>query len=382
MSGFYVCPEEQSLLKRNNFSLRPLSTAGHITFYKVFTLTWRPVAVFWFALLMSIIPFRLVNPLLLVGFRALGLAYLLVVPAACLAVLLAGVAATRATSRVRWPAVVYWTWWPFWGFALCAIAALLAVSAGNWIWFNNLSEYIQLRRLQAYALVDPHRVAGERLQDAGIVTFNVTSGVDRAKGACFVNGRTFCIAPVLRGGRVATDNSDLPATGAYDFFVAGTDCCSCDGASLGSEFRCGAWSEPTSLGGVRVLNAHDRDFYLLAAQDWSATYGKAIRHPLFFTWVKDPVEHWNNLYKFGAALVGFALVASCALTMAAGLALNGVLNLCLDSGYAAPIDPPMPSSSIGRSLANSLLPGMAEHHENAEANRHKWAATDPKYVIL
>lgn len=382
MGGFYANPEEQYLLKRNNFSLRPLSTAGHLTLYKVFTLTWRPTAVFWFALLISIVPPRLTSSFLVVTLRAVGLVWLISVPVASLGVLVAGIAATRLVSRVRWPAVVYWTWWPFWSFVFCALAAFLAVTVGDWVWFNAFSQYIQLRRLQAYGLVDPHRVAGERMQDAGIATFNATSGVDRAKGACFVNGRTFCIAPVLRGGEVTEDSSDLPATGAYDFFVAGTDCCSCEGASLGSEFRCGAWSEPTALGGVRVLDAHDRDFYLLAAEDWSATYGKAIRHPLFFTWVKDPVEHWNSLYRTGAALVGFALATSCALTMVATLALNGVLNFLVDDGYAAPIDPPMPSSSIGRGLAKRLLPGMTEHHDNAKANQNNWAASDPKYVIL
>lgn len=35
--------------------------------------------------------------------------------------------------------------------------------------------------------------------------------------------------------------------------------------------------------------------YVLGVQEWSATTGLPVRHPLFFTWVRDPIVHAESL---------------------------------------------------------------------------------------
>jgi len=382
MGGYYANSEERTLLKSHNFSLRPLATAGHLTLWKLFTISWHPIAVFWFTLIVSIVSLRLTQTFIVNTIRTVGLLVLLSVPFASMAVLTMGVAAAKWTSRIRWSAVTYWSWWPFWGCTLCAAAATLGLLLGDWLWLNRFAPHVELDRLQAYSRIDPNRVAGERLQDAGLVTFDASAGIDRARGGCFVNGETFCVAPILQGGELPEDGSDVPETGVYDFFMTGTNCCSCDGGRLGTEFRCGAWNEPGALGGVRVLNSHNRDFFMLAAQDWSATYGKATRHPLFFEWVDHPVVYWEGLYMSGCFTVGIALVASFALTVTLVLFLNAILNCLIDNAFAAPVDPPMPPSGLSRNLARRLLPGMSNHHDSAVANKNSWVGSDPKYVIL
>merc|ERR1719444_56688 len=47
--------------------------------------------------------------------------------------------------------------------------------------------------------------------------------------------------------------------------------------------------------GLRILDETSRSMYLLGVQEWSATTGLPVRHPLFFTWVIDPVSYPQEL---------------------------------------------------------------------------------------
>ncbi|CAL1156818.1 unnamed protein product [Cladocopium goreaui] len=101
---------------------------------------------------------------------------------------------------------------------------------------------------QVYQSINPlnANVTGLRLQDAGAITFDRNSGVDRMMTGCFVDTTTFCVAAITsvseKAGRLIP--SDLSQ---YDLFMTGTDCCECPG-----EFRCGDWNHPGEhLGGLR-----------------------------------------------------------------------------------------------------------------------------------
>eukprot|EP00448_Togula_jolla_P003959 CAMPEP_0170600364 /NCGR_PEP_ID=MMETSP0224-20130122/17294_1 /TAXON_ID=285029 /ORGANISM="Togula jolla, Strain CCCM 725" /LENGTH=310 /DNA_ID=CAMNT_0010925083 /DNA_START=243 /DNA_END=1175 /DNA_ORIENTATION=- len=300
---------------------------------------------------------------------------LIVSPTVAFVVLCVGILTTTCRSRVRWPPVVYWAWWPSVRFWSCVLALVLGMKIGNYLWENQFEPYQQMMRLQAYNNVNPSEVQGVRLQDAGIALFNETAGVDRGRTGCLKNGPTYCIAPIVKGGQIMQGNE---ADGQFDLFMAGTDCCSCPG-----EFRCGQWDMPSPvLGGVRIVDSTDNQFYKLAAEAWSGLYGKPVRRPIFFKWVADPVKAWGNLRSNGVKFEALAL-----LCIPLGLVLlmfiaNGLIRLLNTYGWAAPMEAPLPPPGLGRMMSAKFLPNMHRHQQDAEAQQGSWTNPDPKYVIL
>ena len=53
---------------------------------------------------------------------------------------------------------------------------------------------------------------------------------------------------------------------------------------------------------MRVINSEEVAFYRLAVEQWSNEFGLPSRHPLFFTWVQDPVSQVDGLYSQLSAL--------------------------------------------------------------------------------
>eukprot|EP00438_Fugacium_kawagutii_P036386 Skav214562 [mRNA] locus=scaffold2080:20256:39559:+ [translate_table: standard] len=110
--GYKVPSEQRSLLTRENYTLRPLSSFGALSVLKVIEVSWQPIALFIAALLaQTMIHSKVLSISVLVIF--------LVFPAMELLVLLVGVVAALIWRGVRWKAVMFWTWWPFWKLALC-----------------------------------------------------------------------------------------------------------------------------------------------------------------------------------------------------------------------------------------------------------------------
>jgi len=357
LSSDGISAEQQALLKSRNFSLRPLATSGHLDAWKVLSLTWQPVLLFIFVLevLGSRWPFAPgwryggERTTLLVAYA--GVALQLLPPTAALGIMLAGVAAARRQSRLKPSAVVYWTWWPFWRFALCVLAAFLGGTIADHLWYHQFYPHERLQRLQAYQGIDPLTVGGVRIQDAGVVVFNETAGVDRTRSGCLKNAETYCVAPILFGGEVPSAAREVPRTDAfngatgsheqvYDMFMAGTGCCDCPG-----EFRCGDWNQPLqtiggrrAIGGIRVLEPGRRDFFRLAAQEWAATHGKVSAQPIFFEWVNDPVSAFQELESRGVWLWALALLVVPVGLVLAVVVLNGVLELLVRQGLACPLE--------------------------------------------
>merc|ERR1719444_310665 len=63
--------------------------------------------------------------------------------------------------------------------------------------------------------------------------------------------------------------------------------------------------------GLRILDSTSQSMYLLGVQEWSATTGLPVKHPLFFSWVKDPILHAENLNS--ACTVDFVTRLTCCL---------------------------------------------------------------------
>mmetsp|Transcript_38804 Transcript_38804/g.91254 ORF Transcript_38804/g.91254 Transcript_38804/m.91254 type:complete len:383 (-) Transcript_38804:43-1191(-) len=374
----YASPEERTLLKGRNFSLRPLASAGQLGVLKLIQASALPFVIFAFTLMVSCNIYRYKHENVMGFVYFAGLAILMAYPTLAVFTLIAGIVATKFASRVRWSAVVFWMWWPWWKFTLCVAAAMIGTRIGSGLWFSNFLPYHEVARLQAYGDVDPWRTSGDRLQDLGLAMFNESAGVDRVRSGCFKDSNVFCIAPIVRGGRVQFNEQTLPPPGAYDFFMAGMDCCGCPV----TEFRCGSWDSPGALGGVRVMDATEVQFYRLAAQDWAATYGKTLNRPIFFKWVENARDEWRELHGRGMNEEVLALATAAFCLPIICFLLNIILKLLCDNELAAPIDTPVPGGGIGRLFMQHTLPEMHKHYTNSKAQTGLGLGGDPKYVIL
>lgn len=389
MNGLSEVPhlpqEQQKLLERRTFSFHPLSTVGHLDLWRILSLTWLPILIFVFTLVvLTLVDLRFSNAQLVSLIYWVGLIVLLFFPTTAFVVLLLGVVATILTSKVRWHAVVYWIFWPISKFVLCWLAVLLGSMLGNHLWFNNFYPHARYQTLQAYEQVDPATDVGTRLQDSGVVTFADTVGVDRSRTGCLKNGAIFCIAPIVPNGEVPVPGQEQSQMAAsnfsagyqqqYDLFMAGINCCDCPG-----EFRCGDWNSPMQLGGLRILDDKERQQFRLAAESWSSIYGKSMVHPVFFEWVANPVTVYNNFENRGYRLFLLALLSAPFGFILATVLLNEFLGLLCRTGVAAPLDASLaPTGGLGHKLGSAFLPEIYRDQPVQE----DVFQPNPKYTIL
>eukprot|EP00927_Polykrikos_kofoidii_P040301 TRINITY_DN34485_c0_g1_i1.p1 TRINITY_DN34485_c0_g1~~TRINITY_DN34485_c0_g1_i1.p1 ORF type:complete len:378 (+),score=39.94 TRINITY_DN34485_c0_g1_i1:83-1216(+) len=364
MNGLAVTAEQRSLLGRQNHSFKPLSTAGYLPWSHVGYLIISPLVLFLCSLLLLTSNARVHHEQDVYLFRWLLCAIFLVVPTATLVVFIFGVLISRLSSRVRWSAALYWGYWPFWKCLVMWAAALVGLTIGNAIWYSNLSTYHRIGNLQVYFDVDPVRTSGFRLQDAGLAVFLPNVSVDRGNMGCFKADHTYCIAPISLKAVGAAAGSEFG-----DFFMAGRDCCSCPG-----DFRCGDWNAPAvAVGGIRVLDSENTDFFRLAVDKWKQASGHAVVEggsrsidgpAVFFEWVTDPVTRFKAHRIWGmqelffvacfAPLVLFVILAS----------VNLLFYYVLSAGYAAPTDVVLSSTGGAvASLSKRLMPQMHNHQQ-------------------
>eukprot|EP00928_Gymnodinium_smaydae_P039245 TRINITY_DN26847_c0_g4_i1.p1 TRINITY_DN26847_c0_g4~~TRINITY_DN26847_c0_g4_i1.p1 ORF type:complete len:448 (-),score=86.21 TRINITY_DN26847_c0_g4_i1:69-1412(-) len=278
-------------------------------------------------------------------------------------VLFAGVHAGKLHQHVYGKSLIYFAWWPVHGFWLCLVAALLGGLLGNYIWTTRLEPYRELKALQTYGNVNTEIIPGQQLQDAGLVGFAPNVAVDRGRGGCFMGGgHTYCVAPIIYGGRLLDGLAGSPRTGEYDYFAVGVDCCTCPNR----EFKCGQWDNPFARGGVRSLDKESRPFFQLAVNDWEASYRKNAGHPLFFQWVEDPVRAWNGLYTWANSATFGACVIVTFASFALGIFLGKLLQWLVVQNIASHSCAPVPPAGFEKAWA-WLLPEL--HHYSVEERR-------------
>lgn len=379
MPRFQVTEEERRLLGSVAFNMKPLSTAGVLNFWQVIMATGFPLAVYFFGLLCLVAPFRYKSEWLVFVIVVLGEFALMFYPTVSFLVLAAGVLTTKITSKIRTSAMIYWMWWPTWKFILCIVALVCAVSFGDYLWYSQFRDYETYARLQAYDNLDAFYVNGNRVQDAGLVKFNNTLGVDRSRAGCLVDRVTYCVAPIIRNGTVIPGEVQT-RSGYYDFFMAGIDCCNCPV----TDFRCGDWNNPAGLGGMRLLNEDHRRFYRLAADKWSTTYNKPIKHSVFFTWVSDPVTTWKAGKKYGNQILFLGIFGAITGACAIMVMVNGLFRVLIDLDLAAPIETPAPPpTGTGDKLMSKFAPDVHKKWLNQQqATMSHYKSTDPKFLIL
>lgn len=274
----------------------------------------------------------------------------------------------------------YWSWWPVWSAVLCVAGVVAGALVGHLVWATELSKYSQLQSGQTYMDISPAVVPGKQIQDAGIVDFSQGTSIDREHGGCHQgDGHTYCVAPILKGGRLG----NAPSTGSYDYFAVGVDCCSCPN----NDFRCGDWQIATAHGGLRSTDEAARPHYRLAIEAWSKSFGKAVNHPLLFDWVATPAATWQQLRKqtFKDAIASIAAAAVTAVLLSLGL--NRLMEVLVEKGYACNSNTPPPPAGFESSWA-TFLPEMLNKYKEEQLMRSyaamegNYGAAGPQQAIL
>lgn len=166
------------------------------------------------------------------------------------------------------------------------LAWILAMVMGEWNWNMNMSGSFGMKHLNDYAHVDPSRMRGQQIMDAGSVYFVNGTHLDTRLALGFRNDDVYCVAPIVMGAAPLA---------SYDFWAVGMNCCN---GSPGN-FACGEYNNVMAAAGLRLMKDGQRDYFRLAVQQAEAMFNIQAEHPLFFYWVQDPIAEMNSMYADG-----------------------------------------------------------------------------------
>lgn len=379
-----VSPHEHALLEKHNFGFKPLmgersgnldwKAVGHLAFAMTvvflaqatfrswvlrYDYEWLSLGLAWICAIMS---------LLWPTITFLVLMFMVLLPA-------------MAHREHRWSGLLYWSLAPTLAFVLLVSSLILGIMLGEYLW-KDVHQYLDLSHLRHYGGLNPSKVPGTQVQDVGRLEFGPGAAIDRGHGGCFVNGATYCVAPINIGG--TQDNR--PQIGTQDYFAVGVGCCDCPVTN----FMCGAWNNPFAHGGLRSVDRNNRAYFQMAVEQWSATYNVQAKEPLFFDWVPDAEHEFKMLWSramsmYILAVVGFPPVAVTVALLVhifcATLYVHGIL-----SPHGNPPEPPKFLGFLWRRAlpelnkaieiydGNKLAPPQVSHHYDAVPPR---AASGP-----
>lgn len=192
--------------------------------------------------------------------------------------------------------------WYMFFFIACLLSYLAAITWGSYVWNEVEGPFVALMRLGKYSEVDPHRLRGEQLMDAGTITFVQGTKLNIKMSHAFKHFDIFCVAPITTPGN--HNNS------WYDFWAVGKNCCSGSQA----DFHCAGASEVNANSGIRALNDEDQAYYRMAVQQAEATYNIKAIHPLFFTFVEDAPAREEDSRHRGKELFGIGILVDFIIT--------------------------------------------------------------------
>lgn len=176
---------------------------------------------------------------------------------------------------------------------------MLGFVLGDNIWHEQTVQYFTLKEMASYVNINPSVDKAQSFMDAGILYFGAGTHIDRSKALAFRNGATYCVAPIYSESQAVSTAAEpasgastktaagfvIPRSGSVDFWAVGRDCC----GPTGNKFTCGEASSRSARSGLRVLDDRSTVMYQLAVQEWSATTGVPVKHPMFLHWVSDPL---------------------------------------------------------------------------------------------
>jgi len=193
--------------------------------------------------------------------------------------------------------------WTFYMFVTMLLAWVLAIVQGNLNYDANMGHYFDYFDMREYFAVDPSRMRGQQLMDAGKFHFVSTAMLDLTRSTGLQNVDTYCVAPVTVQHRPLA---------SYDFWAVGLNCCS----PHKSDFHCGD-HKAVGAHGLRFLGDDQRAFFRLAVQQAQVSHGIQATHPLFFYWVQDGEAELESIKATGvraffvSILVHFVFHAFC-----------------------------------------------------------------------
>jgi hypothetical protein len=168
-------------------------------------------------------------------------------------------------------------------------AWILGVLLGNLNFWTNMQPYYDYSNLNVYSGVNPARMRGQQVMDAGRVSFVNSSLIDLRRSMGFRNLDMYCVAPITIRSDDPSNPLPVPLD-SYDFWAVGLGCCSSNVA----DFHCGNYDDPTARSGLRLLRDDQRDNFRLAVRQAEASYGIKAVHPLFFYWTRDAMQEMNT----------------------------------------------------------------------------------------
>jgi len=216
---------------------------------------------------------------------------------------------------------------PTW-FIFLFLTSLLAVGLGPVLgdqnFWLNMRPYYDLQNLNDYNSVDPTRMRGQQMMDAGRVEFTKGATLDLRKAYAFQNLDTYCVAPITMENPQMGGATPL---NSYDFWAVGINCCG--GNSTSSvDFKCGSYKSATAGQGLRMMADDQRAFMRLAVQQAESVHMIKATHPLFFYWTEDALVDMHVYLEkafstfaswmcgFLAAQLGLVLIVSYVLSKA------------------------------------------------------------------
>jgi hypothetical protein len=96
--------------------------------------------------------------------------------------------------------------WFIFLFLTSLIAWILAIVAGDWNFWSNMQPYYDINNLNSYPSVDPSKMRGQQLMDAGRIIFAQGSKLDITKSMGFKNLDAYCVAPITKGETLTRKN--------------------------------------------------------------------------------------------------------------------------------------------------------------------------------
>lgn len=180
------------------------------------------------------------------------------------------------------------TWYTFIFFTM-VLAWILGVLLGSINFESNMHPYYHITNLNTYPNIDPAKMSGQQLVDAGRVMFTRESKINKSLSIGFQSGSIYCVAPIV---------SSTERLASYDFWAVGVNCCDGDKP----DFHCGQHGNPSAHAGTRLMSTDQRAFFQLAVTQAEVAYRIQALHPLFFLWTEDPLadssKYQNNGLKF------------------------------------------------------------------------------------
>jgi len=175
--------------------------------------------------------------------------------------------------------------WPRLSKFLFFVAAAVGMCFGGLNYCYYAWPSYSLDGLRTYSELDATDVPGQRLMDAGRVSFATNTRLLTDMAMSYTEGQTYCVAPI-------TTKQDIRTPGRFDLWAAGVGCCS----PGQSNFHCGDFHSPKAKSGLRVVDETQLRFFRLAVQQAEAAYNLEVGQPLFFTWLEDAEQSLETFF--------------------------------------------------------------------------------------